>query len=328
MTVLVTGGTGFIGGYLVERLTKEGYEVVCIVRGSSDQTRLKRMAGVSIAECDINDEDGISKIVKKNAPGIVFHCAASVMERNESVLNRVNADGTRNICSSCLDGGVERMIYMSSVAVISGNKEVCLKDDMPYMASNAYGRSKIKAEKIAVEYRRRGLNTAIIRPCMVYGVGEPHMLYKIFALIKKRWLPLLEIPEMDSCLQLAAVENVVEALVLAMRKDAALEGTFLIADDEVITLKNMLRMLYKYLGGKRVPVIPGWLSYILLSMPGFRDFKGRFKNRTYDISRAERELGYIPEVKTSDGLKLVADKWMEGISSRNAVQGACVRGDV
>jgi nucleoside-diphosphate-sugar epimerase len=150
---------------------------------------------------------------------------------------------------------------------------------------------------------------------MVYGVGEPHMLYRIFGMIKKRLIPLPDIPAMDSVLQLVAVENVVDALILAMEKDEALEGTFLIADKEIFTLKSLVTMLYDYLGAGKPRAIRGWLSNILLSMPLLRRVKLRFKNRIYDISRARRLLGYDPAVKTAEGLKCAADEWLR----RNSV---------
>lgn len=314
MKVLVTGATGFIGAYLVGRLVKEGHEVICTVRKTSNLSRLRGISGLSLIECDLNNEKRVLSAVKDKAPEIVFHCAAIVKEKNESLLDEVNTGMTYNICAACLSAGVKRLVYVSSVAVVSGNKG-CLSDDMPYLATNAYGRSKIKAEETVLNFREQGLKTAVIRPCMVYGVGEPHMLYRIFGMIKKRLIPLPDIPAMDSVLQLVAVENVVDALILAMEKDEALEGTFLIADKEIFTLKSLVTMLYDYLGAGKPRAIRGWLSNILLSMPLLRRVKLRFKNRIYDISRARRLLGYDPAVKTAEGLKCAADEWLR----RNSV---------
>lgn len=309
MKVLVTGATGFIGGYLVRRLAQEGYEIICTIRETSNTELLRDISGVSFIECDLNDGEKFSVVIKKQKPEFVFHCAAIVMEKDEEKLNRANAAVTRNVCSACLENHVIRMIYISSVAVVSGNDDSCLNDEMPYKATNAYGRSKVEAEKIAVNFRAKGLNTAIIRPCMVYGIGEPHMLSRIFSLVKKRWLPMPEIPEMESKLQLVAVENVVDVMMLAMEKEEALDGTFLVADRDILTIKQFLSMLYEYLDAGSPPVLPYWLSRFLLSWPKIKQIRKKFKDRTYDISRAQRLLGYRPAAGTPEGLRRTAREW-------------------
>jgi nucleoside-diphosphate-sugar epimerase len=311
MKILVTGGTGFIGKNLVRYLVERGHETICLVRKTSKLDGLKSIS-VPLVFADMMDAGEVDRAFKKVGPDTVYHCAANVMGRNERELIRVNVGGTRNICQACFANGVKRLIYLSSVAVVSGNPEVPIRDDMPYNVSNPYGRSKAAAERVVVEFRGKGLPAAIIRPCMVYGEDEPHALDRIFALVRSRRLPLFQVPGMDSRLNLVYIGNVVQAMYLALERDEALNGTFLVADREVITLKRFLEIAYSELGAGFPPVVPGWLAGFLLNIPPFKKkAESFFKDRVYNISRAIDLLGYDPEVSTEEGLRKTIKAWKE-----------------
>ncbi len=318
MKILVTGGTGFIGENLVRYLVERGYETICLVRKKSRLDGLKSI-GVAFVFADMLDKGEVDRVFKELKPDVVYHCAAKVMDRNERELIRANVDGTRNICQACFANGVKRLIYLSSVAVVSGNPEVPIRDDMPYKASNPYGRSKAAAERVVVEFREKGLSVAIIRPCMVYGEGEPHALDRIFALVLSRRLPLFPVPGMNSRLNLVYVGNVVQAMHLALERDEALSGTFLIADREVITLKKFLEIAYSELDAGVPPVVPVWLTGFLLSIPPLKKkAESFFKDRVYNISRAIDLLGYDPEVSTEEGLRKTFKAWKEKHAAHSA----------
>jgi nucleoside-diphosphate-sugar epimerase len=311
MKILVTGGTGFIGKNLVSYLVKRGHETVCLVRKTSKLDELESMA-IPLVFADMLDAGEIDRVFGEVRPDVVYHCAAKVMDKGERELIRVNVDGTRNICQACFANGVKRLIYLSSVAVVSGNPGVPIRDDMPYKASNSYGRSKAAAERVVVEFRKKGLPVAIMRPCMVYGEGEPHALDRILGLVRSRRLPLFEVPGMDSKLNLVYIGNVVQAMYLALERDEALNGTFLVADREVITLKKFLEIAYNELGADSPPVVPGWLTGFLLGIPPFkRKAESFFRDRVYNISRAMDLLGYDPDVSTEEGLRKTIKDWKE-----------------
>lgn len=309
MNILVTGATGFIGKNLVGRLLKERYDLTCLVRRTSNVDFLKTQ-NVALVTADITNAGEVNKIFSEIKPEIVFHCAAGVMEKDENVLYKANAEGTRNICRACLDNNIKKLIYVSSVAVISGNTQVPLGDDLPYKASNTYGRSKIEAERIAVEFRDKGLRVSILRPCMVYGEDEPHALDRILQLIKARRIPILDVAGMDSKLNLVYIDNVVQALMLAFKNDRAARGTFVIADPDIITLRKFLEILYDELNGDHPPVVPGWLVRPLMIIPPIgRGIKRFFKDRVYDITPARKILGYAPGISTEEALRKTVRYW-------------------
>jgi nucleoside-diphosphate-sugar epimerase len=310
MRILVTGGTGFIGRNLIGRLLGEGHEVFCLVRGTSRRKRLADL-GSAFVEGDIIDAESFMNALTRIAPDVVYHCAARVWDKDEKSLFLSNVEGTLNVCRACHEQGVGRLIYLSSVAVVSGNVVTPLTDELPYKSSDAYGKSKIEAEKIAVEYRERGLRTSIIRPCMVYGEEEPHALDKIIRAVKFRRIPILDVSGMDSKLALVYVGNVVDVLILALYKEEALKGTFMVADREIITIRKFLEIIADELGCKSPFTVPGWAVHVISVLPPVRrKMKRFFKDRVYDISRAEHILGYRPGISTEDGLRRTVRQWV------------------
>jgi len=316
--IFITGATGFIGKSLVRRLLLcKKYRIVCLVRKTSKIDFLIKMSVETIVG-DVCDFAGMERVFKEVRPDIVVHAAAKVSDVNEKELYSHNVEGTHNVCELCFVYNVERFVYLSSVAVLSGNPDVPLTESLPYKASNHYGKSKIEAEKVVTEYRKKGLPVSILRPCMVYGEDEPHALDRILRLAAKRRIPILNVPGMDSKLHLAYVENVTDALILAIEKNEALAGTFMIADKEVITLRKFLKIIYDALGKGMPPVVPRWLVRCLVIFPPFR-FRVQkiLKDRVYDISRAVSELGYDPEMSTEEGLRRSARYWKEAEYVKN-----------
>lgn len=310
MKILIIGATGFIGRRLMERLLTKGHIISCLVRKTSN-TDFLRAAGVFLETGDITDAESVNRIFQKARPQAVFHAAALVSESDENMLFKTNVEGTRNICRACLECNVKKLIYLSSVAVISGNPHVPLTDDLPYSASCTYGKAKMEAERVTMEFREKGLKVAIMRPCMVYGEGEPHLLGKILEMVKVRRLPVLNVPGMDSQLHIVYVGNVVDALELAFEKDESLNGTFMVADKEVITIRKFVEILYDSLTGTKPFIVPRWASEILLLIPVFKKKADRiFKHRVYDITRAAELLGYSPKVSTKEGLRRAVKWWM------------------
>ena len=309
MKVLVTGGTGFIGKHLVRELTKRDYDVVCLVRKTS-RTEILDAMGVRYLICDMTDPADVERAFDRVLPRAVAHCAAQVMGTDESELCRINVTTTRNVLNACSSYKIDRLVYLSSVSVISGNEETPLTEGLPYKASNAYGRSKIEAERLVVAYRDKGLKAAIIRPCMVYGEDEPHMLDSICEAVTKKRIPLFDVPGMDMRLQLIYISNLMQVLLAAMEKEEALTGTFMAADREVITIRKSLEILYDEIGKGDPFVIPSWVMRACMMIPFVeRKIRKKFKDRVYDISRATDILGYDPKVSTEEGLRKVVKYW-------------------
>ncbi|MCX5708530.1 MAG: NAD(P)-dependent oxidoreductase [Candidatus Omnitrophica bacterium] len=238
MKVLVTGATGFIGGNIVEDLVKEGHEVFALVRKTSSMDHLASL-GVKFVFGDITDKDSLYAITGKF--DAVFHCAAYVGDKNWKKLKSVNIGGTESVCKLALRLSVERLIYLSSVAVVSGHFQVPLTEDLSYSATNLYGESKIEAERIVWDFRRKGLPSAILRPSMVYGENEPHLLKSILFLIKHRLFPI--VGGGKNKLHLSYVKNVSQAAIMALHNEGFLKGVYFVADKEILTAGEIYSLM-------------------------------------------------------------------------------------
>jgi nucleoside-diphosphate-sugar epimerase len=300
MKILVTGATGFIGKRLAQRLVSEGHDVICAGRRLYSLGKL--LSKAKPIYLDIQDFESIKNILRKEKPEIVFHCAALVVNTSIKKLMNINRDGTRNIFAACKAEGVEKIVYLSSISVISGNSRIPLTDDLPYSASNNYGKSKIEAEKIAISFRQMGMKVCIIRPVMVYGENEPHLLGLICRLIKWRLIPI--IGNGKAKLQLVDIDNVVDVMMSALTNEKAYEGTYIVADKEVLEVAEFFEYIAKCQNAglpfkvsqrfmptfKKIPCIEKRISFFT-------------KDRLYSIENLEKNLGYIPRVNTYDGLK-------------------------
>ncbi len=300
MKVLITGATGFIGKRLSERLVQERHEVICTGRLLSKLDKL--LNRVKAVYLDIEDPAALRDILSKEKPEILFHCAALVNSSSLNALMRINRDGTRNVFDACAKEGIGRVVYLSSIAVISGNPQVPLTDGLPYSATNRYGESKIAAERIALAYRKKGLKISIIRPVMVYGEHEPHLLGLLSRLIKWRLLPVVGLG--DNKLQLVCVDNVVDVMMLALGRDEAYDGTYIVADKEALTIREFFKFIAKTQGAKPPFTIPEKLASFFEPIPFIGNRLSFFKkDRMYSIERIKERLGYVPKISVYDGLK-------------------------
>ncbi|MDD5665656.1 MAG: NAD-dependent epimerase/dehydratase family protein [Candidatus Omnitrophota bacterium] len=291
LRIFITGATGFIGRFLLSELFTRGYKNITVLARPTSNLGLLKAKDIQIILADITDKASLDNI--KGSYDIVFHCAGFVNDGNEKILGNVNIRGTENICKWALECRVKKLVYLSSVAVNSGNTQIPLTEDMPYKATNRYGFSKLEAEKIALRYRDIGLPMAILRPCMVYGPGEPHMLPLLARLMK--WRLLLLPNRGETKLHLVSVRNVSACLVHFMENDRAIGGVFHIADNEVLDVGEIFGIFSKAMDAG----MPLLLSYPLTRLFTLIPVLGRrvqflCKDRVYSLKHLKDILNFNP----------------------------------
>jgi len=174
MKALVTGGTGFIGANLVRLLLDEGLSVRVLVRPESQRTNLD---GLDV-ECvlgDLRDPHSLTRALQ--GCNALFHAAASYVfwTRNPSAVYETNVGGTRNILSAALEAGIEKVVYTSTESTIGvpagalGSEEHVSSVDSLY---GDYKKSKLLAERVALEMAGRGLPVTIVNPTMPIGAWD------------------------------------------------------------------------------------------------------------------------------------------------------------
>jgi nucleoside-diphosphate-sugar epimerase len=308
-SAFVTGGSGFIGGALIERLRREGWDVRALARSEQAAERVRELG----AEPVMGDLDDLHV----EDCEVAFHAAAKVEDFGDPAdFERVNVQGTRNVVAACRAGGVRRLVHVGTeAALMAGQPLVNVDESAPLRPDSPvlYSSSKAKAEEIV---RGADFETVVVRPRFVWGRGDTTLLPQMVEMVRAgrfRWV--------GGGRQLTAtthIDNTVEGLWLAATRAPA-GGVYFVTDGEPTVFRDFVTQWVGTQGvtipDKSVP--PGVAKaaaasaeriWRLLKRPGSPPLT-RFavwvssQECTIDISRAERELGYAPVTTREDGLR-------------------------
>lgn len=304
---IVTGGAGFIGSHLVERLLADGRHVRVVERPGADASHLS--GAVELVTADIRDRAAVEKALRGGR--WVYHLAANpnLWVRDRSEFAAVNHRGTVNVLDAALDAGAERVLHTSTESIltcargtgpIAEDIEVTLED-----AVGPYCRSKLLAENEAMARARAGRPVVIANPTMPVGPGDrglspPSRLIRDFC---RRGLPAM----MDCTLNLIDVRDVAEGLVRTMERGRP--GRRYLLGGENLTLAGLLGILSELSGApvprQRVPYAVGlaaayvsefWADHVSGQTPKATVTGVRLTRRTmhFDATRSLGELGLRP----------------------------------
>jgi len=230
--IFLTGASGFIGARLAECLTGAyGAEVHALVRrfGTVGTARLARLAGVRMFYGDIRDAEAVRKAAQGCSHFI--HCATGTSgSRREQ--EEATVGGTRNVLQAAVQLGAERMVHFSSAAVHSpAPSGAMIREDDRLNGSFSYAQMKMLAESLVSQYHHsHRLPVVILRPTCVWGPFSPNWTIAAVELIRKgiAFLPL----EGGGTANSVHIDNLVDAVFLALTKHEAVGEAFLINDDE------------------------------------------------------------------------------------------------
>jgi nucleoside-diphosphate-sugar epimerase len=173
--ILVTGGTGLVGSHLIQQLLQEGKSVRALYRTSVPQT-LAGLNGIEWVKGDILDTSALWEAME----GVdqVYHCAAIVSfhPTQKNLLNKTNIEGTANVVNACISQGVQKLLFVSSVAALGRIREDQPIDETmnwtPETSNSEYGKTKFMAELEVWRGMGEGLNIAIVNPVIILGPGN------------------------------------------------------------------------------------------------------------------------------------------------------------
>jgi len=319
MKVLVTGGTGFAGSHLVDRLISEGFEVRVIARSSKKAEKLKER-GVDIVLGSITDKDVIKEAV--NGVKKVYHLAANWRTAGvpDKVYWDVNVGGTRNLLEASIKENIERFVHCSTMGVHGHVDEIPSNENTRYNPGDIYQVTKLEAEKLALNfYKEKGLPVSVIRPCAIYGPGDMRLLKMFRAIAKKRFIML---GSGETLYHMVYVTDLAEGFRLAADKEEAIGGAFLIGGEEYISLNRLVEIIANGIGVSTPKIhFPVWPVELLgtivekiciplrIEPPIYKRRVLFFtKDRAFDISKAKNILGYRPKVDLITGIKQTV-KW-------------------
>ena len=327
--VLVTGGAGFLGINLVRYLLAHDCEVVSLDIAPFDYPERFQITEIT---GDIRDRSAVDQAME--GVSLVIHTAAALPLYSEEDIFSTDVDGTRNVMDSALQHGVERSIMISSTAVYGVPDHHPLYETDPMIGVGPYGKAKIEAESVCVEFREKGLCVPIIRPKSFIG---PERL-GVFALFydwaaSGRGFPM--IGSGDNRYQLLDVEDLCDAIWLAATLDRdVVNQTFNIGAKEFTTMREDYQAVLDYAGfGRKIvpfpagPVIFGLkvLEAVNLSPLYAWVYETASKDSFVSIEKAEAELGYAPKFSNKDALVRNYQWYLENLDSFQGQSGVSHR---
>lgn len=314
ISIVVTGGAGFIGSCLVERLINDGHDVLCLDNfddyydpgiKQNNVARFMDRDNFTLLKGDILDRDLVYKALK--GADYVFHLAAQAGVRasveNPLKVHEINTTGTLNILWAALDCGVKKVVYASSSSVYGKVEYLPFDEAHPRVPVSPYGLSKLMAEEYCRIFNEiYGLEAVSLRYFTVYGPRmRPDLAISIFTKSALHNLPLEIFGTGEKTRDFTYIDDVVCANLLAMRSKG---GVFNIGSGKRISVKELAEMIIQ-LTGSRSKIV-------------FReDARGDAQHTWANTDRARGELGWASGVGIEEGLKRYI-KWLRTENSPGA----------
>lgn len=337
MKILVTGGGGFLGKSLVKELVRLGYNVKNFSR--RDCSELREL-GVEVVRGDISDKDAVNNACK--GCDAVFHVAAKagVWGSYKEYYN-TNILGTMNVISACRKNNVSKLIFTSSPSVVfhgSDQQGVNENEEYPKKFLSNYPKTKAMAEKLVLEANSGRLATVALRPHLIWGPGDNHLVPRIITRAGSGKLRI--VGDGENIVDTVYIDNAVDAHILALERlriGSKISGkSYFITNGEPLSMATIINKILDAADlphvKKNIPAgaayIAGALMELAYAISGRRNepLMTRFvakelsTSHWFDISAARRDLGYEPRVSIDEGMNRLS-RWLKEENEKNeAVQ--------
>ncbi len=303
---LVTGGAGFIGSHLVDRLLARGDHVVCVDDFNDFYDPAEKRANVAphlgspafdLVEADIRDRERIHAVVADARPSVIVHLAARAGVRPSlaapALYEATNVGGTLSLLEAARRAGVPKLVFGSSSSVYGLNASIPFREDDPLLRpASPYAATKIAGEAFCHTYAHLyGLQVACLRFFTVYGPRQrPDLAIRRFASRILRGQPIEVYGDGSASRDHTHVDDIVAGVIAAIDRDAPGHVIYNLGNASPLRLDALIRALEEATGRaaivERRPDQPGDVL------------------ATYaDVERASAVLGYAPRVDLADGLR-------------------------
>ena len=317
---LVTGGGGFLGSSIVRMLLDRGIAVRSLQRSDSPDLKI---LGVEVIRGDIGNRDTV--INAAEGCDVIFHVAAKAgVWGDYDDYYQCNVTGTKNIIDACQVHSIQKLIYTSSPSIVfAGEDEENINELTPYPEHylTAYQKTKALAEQMVLDANNETLATVALRPHLIWGPGDPHLVPRIIERAKAGRLRL--VGKQNNLVDSTYIDNAAMAHILAaeaLETNSNCAGkAFFISNDEPLPMKELIN---KILAAADLPAvtktIPAQLAYALgmIMESVYKIFKlkdepimTRFVAKQlscahwYDLTAAKNDLGYHAKVSIDQGME-------------------------
>lgn len=324
-TALVTGGGGFLGSHLVQALKARGVEVRSFSRKT--YSSLEKM-GVHQFSGDLSDFASVEKAVKDCE--VIFHTAGLVgLVGNPEEFYNANVLGTENIIKACRLHGVRRLVFTSSPSVVFNGQDMDgVNESVPYAQhfESHYPKTKAEAEKVVLAANDSSLFTVALRPHLIWGPHDPHIISRILSRAQSRMgIKRIKGPPKrvdfswvtDVALaHLLAAEKLVEPQVVGGKVYFISQGdpiSFWDFADEILSIHGFPKIKREIPAGLALmaaTVLEKIFSVLNLGEPPYTRFlvKELCTSHWFDISAARKDLGYSPSMTMKEAFELYKDQ--------------------
>lgn len=315
MKVLVTGASGFLGGYVVKELADHGQEVFGAVRPSSDLALLNEL-NVGIRRFDLGDPKGMNQTIQ-GMDAVVHLAAYYTFTGRKEMYQRYNVNATQDLLDACKAEGVERFLYCSSTEAMGPTQGVA-DEDSPMRPEYDYGRSKMQAEELVRKADGKGISCTILRPSGVYGPRNvDDVSYWFITSYGRSMATKFVVGSGKNQIQFVHAADVAQGFRLALEKDVAKGRTYIISGERSYSYDEVYSILGEITG---IPPpkthVPALLAKAMIApIQAFNKIRGKdaflfrtstvdsvTEDRSYSIERAKKELGYHSSFALKDGL--------------------------
>ncbi len=309
--IIVTGGSGFLGKFVLRKLVDEGYETVNLINKTSSKIK-----GVKEIKTDNISFDFLKQIIA--GADTIIHMAAALgwTKADYDYYYKINTLFPENMVKAAISSGIKNFIYISSAGVYGkGTKQGVIDENFPPTPEDNYEKTKYEGEKAVLKFKDK-INIKIIRPGWIYGPEDKRTL-KLFRTINKGYFFIAG--KGDGKQTPVFVEDIAEGIILLMKSKNIPSGEiFNMSSDEILTIEEMVKTIAKTLNKKilpfKIPLLPLKLlaksldaisKPLGITLPLTSSSLAFFeRSKPLSIEKAKKLFNYSPKIKFKEGMKI------------------------